>query len=271
MLVAGTASMEIACGQAATEAAPAAEKKEAEPADPTGTWKWDVEFGDNTAEFKLKLNWDGKKLTGKYTAFDNTTDIQEAKLEKDQLSFVDKREFNGNEVVAEFKGKVKPDDIEGTVTVDFGGNGPQDFDWTPKRAVEIDDVLGKWELSLEGPNGTIEPELTLTKDGEKLTGNYVSPFGERVPKSVTLKDNKLIFDVSAERDGVQFKVVYTGTPRGNNIEGEAEFDFDGNAGTMEFTGKRTPPEEKEKAAADAKPAPAATPATDAKPAESNEN
>jgi hypothetical protein len=91
---------------------------------------------------------------------------------------------------------------------------------------------------------------------------------------VTLKDNKLIFDVSAERDGAEFKVVYTGTPRGNNIEGEAEFDFGGNAGSMEFTGKRTPPEEKEKAAAEAKRAAEATPATPAnedKPADAGEN
>jgi hypothetical protein len=274
MLVAGTASMEFAFGQTATEEATAAEKKEARPADPTGTWKWDVELGGNTVEFTLKLKWDGKKLTGKYTAFDNTTEITEAKLEKDQLSFVDKREFNGNEVVAEFKGQVKPDDIEGTVTVDFGGQGPQEFDWAPQRAVEIDDVVGTWELSLEGPNGTIEPELTLTKDGEKLSGKYVSPFGERVPKSVTLKDNKLIFDVSGERDGAEFKVVYTGTPRGNKIDGEAEFDFGGNAGTMEFTGKRTPPEEKEKPAADAKPATdaaSAAPAAEAQPADASRN
>ena len=121
MLVAGTASMEFACGQTETATATATEKKEAAPVDPTGTWKWEVDLMVTSSEFKLKLNWDGKKLTGKYTAFDNTTDIEEAKLEKDQLSFVDKREFNGNEFVAEFNGTVKPDDIEGTVTVDFGG------------------------------------------------------------------------------------------------------------------------------------------------------
>ena len=268
VLIAGMVSIGLAYGQAVATTETTAEKKETAPVDPSGTWKWEVEIGGNTAEFKLKLNWDGKKLTGKYTAFDNTTDIEVAKLEKDQLSFVDKREFNGNEIVAEFKGKVKPDDIDGTVTVEFGDNGPQDFDWTPKRAVEIDDVVGKWELSLEGPNGAIEPQLTLTKDGEKLSGKYVSPFGERVPKSVTLKDNKLIWDVSGERDGAQFKVVYTGIPRGNTIEGDAEFDFDGNTGSMEFTGKRTPPEEKEKVAAEAKPVTEAAPA---KPADAGEN
>ncbi len=134
MLVAEMASTEFAYGQNATSTATEAEKKEAAPVDPTGTWKWEVELNGNTAEFTLKLNWDGKKLTGKYTAFDNTTDIEATKLEKDQLSFVDKREFNGNEVVAEFDGTLKADDIEGTVTVDFGGDEPREFDWNPKRA-----------------------------------------------------------------------------------------------------------------------------------------
>jgi hypothetical protein len=40
---------------------------------------------------------------------------------------------------------------------------------------------------------------------------------------------------------------------------------------MKFTGKRTPPAEKEKAEAAAKPASAATPAADAKPAENSQN
>ncbi len=139
---------------------------------------------------------------------------------------------------------------------------------TRSARAEIDDVVGTWDLSLEGPNGTIEPQLTLSKNGEKLSGKYVSPFGEREPKNVTLKDNKLSWEISGDADGAQFKVVYAGTPRGNKIEGNAEFDFDGNTGSMEFTGKRTPPEEKEKAAAEAKPAAEAAPA---KPADAGEN
>ena len=71
MLVAVTASIEVASGQ--TEAA--TETKEAAAVDPSGPWKWEYDFNGNVVEFKWKLNWDGKKLTGKYTAFDNTTDI----------------------------------------------------------------------------------------------------------------------------------------------------------------------------------------------------
>jgi hypothetical protein len=231
-----------------------AEKKQDAPADPTGTWIWEYTNDDNTIEFQVKLNWDGKKLTGKYTAFDETTDIEEPKLEKNQVSFVSTREFNGNEIVARFTGKVEPDDITGTVAVEFGGNDPREFDWHAERAVEIDDVLGVWELKVETANGEIEPRLTLTKEGDKLHGAYASRFGEREPKNLTLKENALSWEISGEREGIQFKVIYSGKPRGNVIEGTSEFDFDGNTGTLEFTGKRTPPEEKEKPNAEAKAA-----------------
>ena len=270
MLVAGTASMELACGQTEIATSNATEKKEAAPVDPTGTWKWEVELNGNTAEFTLKLNWDGKKLTGKYTAFENTTDIEDTKLEKDQLSFVDKREFNGNEFVAEFNGTVKPDDIEGTVSVDFGGDEPREFDWNPKRAVEIDDVVGTWDLRVETANGVVEPKLTITKDGDKLKGKSISQvFGELEAKNLQLKDNELSWEISGSNGGFDISVKYKGKPRGNTIEGTNEFSVGGgDSGTMKFTGKRTPPEEKEKPTAEAKPA---TPAAEAKPAETSQN
>jgi hypothetical protein len=242
----------------------AAEKKDAAPVDPTGTWKWEYDFGDNTSEFKLKLKWYDKKLAGQYTAFDNTTEIEKVKLEKDQLSFVTTREFNENKFEVHFQGTVKPDEINGTIKLEFG-NEPREFEWNAKRAVEIDDVLGVWELSVQTPNGVIEPKLTLTSEDDKLRGAYVSQFGEREPKNLTIKDNQLSWEISGDRDGTVFKVVYTGKPRANTIEGSAEFDFAGNTGTVEFTGKRTPPEKQEvRPAAEAKPAAEATPAaTDA--------
>jgi hypothetical protein len=248
-----------------TRNTPAAEDNAAEPpsANPSGSWKWAYTFNDNAAEFHLKLDWDGKLLTGKYTAFDNTTDIEETKLEQDALSFIAKREFNGNEFVVRFNGKVEPDDIRGTVGVDFG-DGPRDFDWHAKRVVDVDEVLGTWKLHLDTPNGVIEPEITITKDGDKLHGDYSSPFGEREAKNVTLKDNELSWEISSnDNDEFDFHIVYRGKPRGNSIAGANEFDFGGNTGTMEFTGQRTPPEEKKESAA----APAAEAAAAAAPAD----
>jgi hypothetical protein len=233
---------------------------DAKPVDPSGSWKWDYTFNDNPAEFHLMLDWNGKQLTGKYTAFNNTTDIEETKLENNQLSFVANREFNGNEFVVHFDGKVELDDITGTVGVDFG-DGPQEFDWHAKRAVRIDDVLGTWRLHLDTPNGVIEPEITITKDGEKLHGDYSSPFGEREAHDVTLKDNELSWQIeSNDDDQFDFEIVYRGKPRGNSISGTNEYDFGGNTGTMEFTGKRTPPEDKKEPVAAAEAEAAAAPA-----------
>jgi hypothetical protein len=216
-------------------------------ADPTGTWKWQRAFNDNDVEFTLKLNWDGKELTGKYSAFNSTSDIERAKLEKDQISFVAQREFNGNEFEVKFDGKVQPDELNGTINVDFG-DGPQEFEWTAKRAVETDDVVGVWDMRLESPDGgAITPRVTITKaDGDKLEGRSVSDFGEFDLKNIEIKDNAVSWEISREQDGRSFKVVYKGKPRGNTIEGETEYDFDGNKGTMKFTGKRTPPDETKK-------------------------
>jgi hypothetical protein len=224
------------------------DEQKTQPVDPAGTWKWDYTFNDNSAEFKLKLMWDDeKKLTGKYTAFDRTTDIQDVKFEKDQLSFVTKREFEEREFTVHFNGKVQPDDITGTVSIDFDGNGPREFDWNPKRAVEIDDVLGTWELRVETPNGVVEPRLTITAEGDELRGKSVSDtFGELEAKNVKLKDNMLSWEVSVVNNGIEFKITYTGKPRGNTMEGSNEFSVGENTGTMKFTGKRTPPEEKKK-------------------------
>ena len=234
------------------------EKENASPADPAGTWVWDYTFNDNSAEFKLKLKWDDeKKLTGKYTAFDRTSDIEEVKLEKDELSFIAKREFEDREFTVHFNGKVQPDDITGTLSFDFDGNGPREFDWNPKRVVEIDDVVGTWQLRVESPNGVIQPRLVITADGEKLSGKSVSDaFGELEARNVQLKDNTLTWEVSVVNNGIEFQVKYSGKPRGNAIEGSNEFTVGENAGTMKFTGKRTPPEKKksERPAGEEKPA-----------------
>ncbi len=217
-------------------------EKPAAPADPSGSWKWDYTFNDNTAEFSVKLESDGKKIAGKYTAFGQTTDIEDGVLDKDDLSFVSRREFNGQKFEVKFKGKVEPNDIRGTVNVDFN-NGPQEFEWHATRFVDLADVVGQWTLKLETPNGVIEPRLTITRDGDALKGEYESVFGKREPKNLALKDGELSWEISGDGQGGPFKVVYKGQPRGNKIAGTNEFDFNGNTGTMEFTGTRTPPKE----------------------------
>ena len=135
-------------------------------------------------------------------------------------------------------------DIIGTVAVDFG-EGPREFEWHAKRVADLDGILGTWKLELETPQGVIEPKLTITQDGDKLLGHYVSPFGERDAKDVAFKDGELSWRIEADdNDEFDFEIVYRGNPDGDKITGSNEYDFNGNTGTMEFTGERTPPEDK---------------------------
>ena len=65
----------------------------------------DLEYaGQNgtTRESTLKLKQDGDKLTGKISGRNNTeTDIEDAKISGDTISFTVTREINGNKFVTE--------------------------------------------------------------------------------------------------------------------------------------------------------------------------
>jgi hypothetical protein len=242
-----------ALGQAAAEQA----------ADPSGSWRWEREFNGNSMNFLLKLNWEDSKLTGDYTSFDSTSPIKEAKLEGNKLSFAVTREFNGNYFDVAFAGELDGDTIKGNTTMDIGGE-TREFEWLAKRSVEPADVVGSWKLLLDTPNGPFEPELKITEEGGKLKGTYSSVFGEIEAKDLTLKDNKLSWNISGKNDDFEWAASYEGEPRGDKISGTNDFDVNGNVGTMDFTGKR----EKKTDAATAQPAAAAeAPAADAAPAE----
>lgn len=215
-------------------------------ADPTGTWKWERTFGGNTVEFTLRLQLKGEKITGTYASRRGETKIENAKLEGDQLSFEVNRERNDRSFQIKFQGKVSEDALKGNGSFSFDG-GSREFDWEAQRSVEMDDVLGTWNLRIETQNGNVrEPSLTLRKDGDKLKGAYVGRSGERELKNLTLKDNRLTFEIGGERDGNTWKVKYKGMPRGNSINGTIDYDFNGNTGTIDFAGKRAAEKKKDK-------------------------
>ena len=61
-------------------------------------------------------------------------------------------------------------------------------------------VAGKWVLSMETPNGTMNPRLDLKVDGKKVTGTLTSPEGE-VAVAGEFADNKLAFTASFHGNG----------------------------------------------------------------------
>jgi len=207
-------------------------------ADPTGTWKWERNFGDNTVQFTLRLDLKGDKVTGTYATSRAKTRIQHGKVDKDQLSFQVDREFNDRKFTIKFRGKVSEDTIKGKGAFSADGKS-REFDWEAKRTVGLADVVGTWRFRIETGNGnSLEPSLKLAIKGKKISGVYTSRRGDIEAKKIEIKDNQLTFEISGENDGNQWKVTYKGKPRGNSMKGTIDYDFGGNTGTVEFEGKR---------------------------------
>jgi hypothetical protein len=127
--LAGLAAVGLVAGLV-TSSAVADDKK----ADATGTWKWTIERNGEKIENTVKLKQDGKKLTGKFSnAQGNETDIEDGKVDGEQVSFKVTRTFNGNTRVFEYSGKLSGDTIKGKT--EFERNGEKmSRDWEAKRS-----------------------------------------------------------------------------------------------------------------------------------------
>lgn len=99
-----------------------------------GTWNFTIAMDDGRSiDTSLTLKDDAGKLSGKYTGPAGESDVSDAKLDGDKLSFSVKREREGREFTMKYQGAVSGDDVKGDVEFDFGDqNGKVPF--TGKRA-----------------------------------------------------------------------------------------------------------------------------------------
>jgi hypothetical protein len=102
--------------------------------DPTGTWKWQVTFNNNTIDMSLALKLDGDKLTGSLTSPRGETAIQDGKFKDGEVSFkVVRKGQDGQEFTSKYSGKLSGDTIKGKV--DFERNGQaMSRDWEAKKS-----------------------------------------------------------------------------------------------------------------------------------------
>jgi len=228
----------ISAQEGAREKGTEAGKEAKASADPSGTWKWTREFNGQSQECVLKLDWDGKALTGEYEAFGNTSPIADGKLEGDQIAYHVEREFNGDKFDVKFNGKLADDEIVGKVVVGRDGE-PMEFDWHAKRAVDVTDVLGAWKVRFQIPSGDwVDQEITLEKKADGLDGKCNGPFGEFALKDVKLDGSKLSFGVVPPFGGDDAEFTYVGTVRGRTWKGEHRYKFADQDGKVEFTGEK---------------------------------
>jgi hypothetical protein len=103
-------------------------------ADVTGKWTASAPGrGGQTREVTYDLKAEGNTLTGTMTGFrGQDLTITDGKIDGDNISFKTKMEFNGNEMIMNYKGVVSGDEIKFTQEREGGSGRAREF--TAKRA-----------------------------------------------------------------------------------------------------------------------------------------
>ena len=91
-------------------------------ANPTGTWKWTVNFGGNDMERVLKLKLDGDKLSGTISGGPaGDAKIEDPKYKDGDVTFKITRDFNGQKFTIHYTAKVMGDTLKGKTEIDRDG------------------------------------------------------------------------------------------------------------------------------------------------------
>ncbi len=209
--------------------------------DPSGTWRWKYELDGKTQEDSVSIQLEKGDVSGSFLGQqEKPVEIKKAKWKDNQLSFTAEYKFKDQTVSLEFNGKMKQDDIEGSVTVTTDDGG-QEYPWTPKRSVQQDDVIGQWDIVIDADGNQLKPRIVITRSGEALLGKYtVSEQSVVDATKIKIRDSQLEFHVEAIINDRKIIADYSGRPYGNNMKGKIAFDLDGNRGEIEFQAKRLP-------------------------------
>jgi hypothetical protein len=96
------------------------------------------------------------------------------------------------------------------------------------------DVTGKWESTVESPQGSLVSAVTYKQDGEALTGTHVGQMGELALKG-TVKGDQISYTITVDMGGQSLTITYSGKISGDTITGTAEF---GGMGSGNWSVKR---------------------------------
>jgi hypothetical protein len=89
-------------------------------------------------------------------------------------------------------------------------------------------VAGAWTLTFQTDQGAIDADMTLTQDGQKVTGSLVSPQGE-APIEGTFNDGKLLLSMSVDAQGQALVITFNGALEKDTLKGDVDFGGFGSA------------------------------------------
>ena len=97
------------------------------------------------------------------------------------------------------------------------------------------DPSGTWSLIIQSPQGDLNAQLALTKEGDQIGGNLTTPMGTAALKTGRVTGNQIRLTATLEIAGQSIDATISGTIEGDSIRGSI---VTGSMGSFEFTGTR---------------------------------
>lgn len=213
---------------------------------PEGTWKWESDLGDQTIRSELEIRSNGTELSGTYRDQNIEVPVEDLKLDGDKLEYVLKTQIDGGKLVATFKGKLDGDKLTGMVGLQFNGEKFPEFEINAKRHIGKRDVLGTWNFDFTSPDGVHRtPTLVISEKDDKLVGEMSANGESQKIEAIQMTDDGFWFEYETPFQGSTLGLKYTCKPRGNQLTGTVEYDFEGNGGDFDVEAKRKQLSEKD--------------------------
>jgi hypothetical protein len=103
------------------------------------------------------------------------------------------------------------------------------------------DVVGKWEFTVESPQGANTLTVTFARANNALTGVAESQMGSLNLVDVMVAANDLSFTMRFEQNGQTFDIPFKGKVTGAAAEGAATINMGDSPMTMAWKAKKLPP------------------------------
>jgi hypothetical protein len=164
----------------------------------------------------LTLKQEGETITGTIAVRDRVIAIREAVLQENDLRFKVSAEQDGVTITVAVKATIDGDSLKGTA--EGAAPAPIAFTGTRHPAAAI---TGAWNLTVETPNQTYRPTVTLTQEGEKLTGSLRTEDGvEAKLVSGSVKGDAVSFVVDLTIGDQDLHLEFGGVRSGNGLKGD---------------------------------------------------
>ena len=186
----------------------------ASAADVAGKWDFTAQ-APNGREYKLELalKQDGGKLTGTMTSPQGTIDIQDAKLEGNDLTY----KVQAGEALVAIKLTVSGDSMKGNFSMPDGTTGPVTVARASTAAAAGSSsgnsaVVGKWNATATPPDGReIKTTIDIREKDGKLGGTLTTADGQSVDLSETkYEGGELSFALNTDNGVYKIKMTVSG-------------------------------------------------------------